>query len=370
LSTLELQYLRLFNFKNYREAEINLHPKINVFVGLNGSGKTNILDAIYYLAYSKSYFNTVEAHNIHHGEQQFSLEGHFERAGTSDQILCTYVKGDRKRLFKNKKEYTRMSEHIGQIPTVIISPADADLITSGSEMRRKFMDGILAQTDPVYLKSLLDYQRLLSQRNALLKYFAANRTFDAEQLGLYNDQMRTPAEYVFQRRTAFVESFNPLFCETYGAIAEGRESVQIKYKSALRKQDWSELMAENESKDRVLQYTSSGIHRDDLSFVMNDHPVKRVGSQGQRKSFVIALKVAQFDFLKASIGVRPLLLLDDIFDKLDATRVASLIQLVHGPKFGQIFITDTHDDRTREAIQSVSSEYAMFKVSPEKLEQI
>lgn len=370
MSLLRLQYLRLYNFKNYAEAELELHPKLNVFVGANGSGKTNILDAIYYLAYSKSYFNTVEAHNIRHHQDQFSLEGRFLRGDATDQILCTYSRADRKRLFRNKKEYQRLSEHIGRIPTVIISPSDADLITSGSEMRRKFMDGILSQTDPIYLQHLLDYQRLLTQRNALLKYFAANRTFDAEQLHLYNRQMEVPAHYVHGARTEFVKSFNPLFAETYQAIADGQEEVEIRYKSPLNKQSWEDLMAENESKDRVLQYTSSGIHREDLVFGMNEHPVKRVGSQGQKKSFVIALKVAQFDFLKASIGIAPVLLLDDIFDKLDADRVSSLIQLVHGSKFGQIFITDTHDDRTAEAIRGVSEDYAMFKVSKEKIEQL
>jgi DNA replication and repair protein RecF len=261
---------------------------------------------------------------------------------------------------RNGKAYDRLSEHIGLLPLVIISPADRDLIIEGSETRRKFMDGVISQSDPEYLHALMTYQKAVSQRNALLKYFAANHTFDRTTLEIYDQQLQVHGQHIYQKRIAFCEEFVPVFQEQYALISGGSEVVSLVYNSRLHECSLSELLSENMEKDRALQYTSVGIHKDDLDFEIGSHPIKKFGSQGQQKSFLIALKFAQFHLLKKMVGTTPILLLDDIFDKLDEQRVAHIISLVEDENFGQIFISDTHADRTEKIIKEIHQTYKMF----------
>ena len=358
-----LKKLHLVDFKNINQAELNFSEKINCFVGNNGSGKTNTLDAIHYLSVTKSYFNSVDSQNINHNAPFFVVEGWFNRDENEEQIYCGLKRGQKKTFKRNQKEYDRISAHIGLIPLVIISPSDRDLILEGSEVRRKFMDAVISQSDALYLNDLMAYNKTLSQRNALLKYFAANRVWDQEQLGIYNDILKERGTRIFEKRIHFIEILKPLLLEYYNHIAGEDELVSVDYTSHLHELDWDEMFAKNLEKDRVLQYTSQGIHRDDLKFSLFGYPLKKTGSQGQQKSFLIALKLAQFEFLKNFNKSKPLLLLDDIFDKLDESRVESLIKLVNQHHFGQIFITDTHPERTIDITKRINEESRVFEVS-------
>jgi len=365
---LVLKRLSLLNFKNYDEIELEFSPQINCFVGNNGEGKTNLLDAIYYTAFCKSYFHNVESYNIRHGSDFLTVDALFGRTEKDERIQISYKKGEKKKVRRNKKEYDRISDHVGLIPLVIISPSDKDLITEGSELRRKFIDGVISQTNKVYLDQLMQYNRLLSQRNTLLKYFAANRTFDAEQLSIYDEQMSALSEPIFQARQTFIDDFRPIFHDVYRKISGSDESVELEYKSHLNEVDAPErLFEESREKDRVLQFTSKGVHKDDLKFTIQGFPIKKLGSQGQQKTFVIALKIAQFEFLKHANGFKPLLLLDDIFDKLDDNRVEAIIRMVNDHRFGQIFITDTHPERTEQTVQRVNESYSMFQLKNGKV---
>ncbi|HUH46086.1 MAG TPA: DNA replication and repair protein RecF, partial [Arenibacter sp.] len=341
-----LKKLSLINYKNFASQDFDFDTKINCFVGDNGVGKTNVLDAIYHLSFGKSYFNPVATQNIRHGEDFFVIEGEFRKEEREEKILCSLKKGMKKVIKRNAKIYDRFSDHIGFIPLVIVSPADRDLIIEGSETRRKFMDGVISQSDRPYLQSLIHYNKVLGQRNALLKYFAANHTFDRTTLTIYNEQLHRYGNEIFTKRLAFQEAFIPIFKEQYLAISGGKEPVDLTYQSKLLERDLLTLLEENLEKDKILQYTGAGTHRDDFFFKIDGHPIKRFGSQGQQKSFLIALKLAQFHFIKKQANTTPLLLLDDIFDKLDENRVAHIIHLVDEANFGQIFLSDTHADRT------------------------
>jgi len=357
-----LQKISLLNFKNIESQSFDFQQKINCFVGNNGVGKTNVLDAIYYLSFAKSYFNSVAGHNIRHGEDFFMIEGDYVLNERSEKIVCSLKRGQKKVLKRNGKSYDKFSEHIGQLPLVIISPADRDLVTEGSDTRRKFIDGVISQQNKKYLQDLLSYNKVLSQRNALLKYFAANRTFDALNLSVYDDQLCEYGARIYKVRKAFLEKFIPIFNEKYQIISGDKELVNLLYKSQLNDFSMKDLLEKSLTKDKIIQYTTSGIHKDDLSFDIGDYPIKKFGSQGQQKSYLIALKFAQFEFIKQQSNVVPILLLDDIFDKLDENRVSQIIDLVNNDEFGQIFITDTHSERTENILKQGSKEYQIFKL--------
>ena len=285
-----------------------------------------------------------------------------------ENISCSFKKGLKKVIKRNGKEYEKVSDHFGLIPLVIISPSDSNLIEEGSDLRRKFMDSIISLNDKEYLQCLIKYNKILSQRNSLLKYFAANHTFDSVNIEVYNDQLINFGKELFNKRKKFIEEFVPIFKSRYSHIVNSSsgenllEKVSLLYKTQLDKFEFNDLLKDNLEKDRILQYTSVGVHKDDLLFKINGYPIKKTGSQGQQKSFLIALKLAQFDFLKKKTGLKPLLLLDDIFDKLDDNRVGQLLALVNDKNFGQLFISDTHVERTEKLIKKTEQSYKMFEL--------
>lgn len=357
-----LKKLSLLNYKNIAENSFEFESKINAIVGKNGIGKTTILDAIYHLAVGKSYFNPLSTQNIKHGEEFFVIDGVFEKENRTEQIICSYKKGQKKILKRNGKIYEKFSEHIGLIPIVIISPSDTDLIIEGSETRRKFIDTVISTFDTTYLNTLINYQKTLQQRNALLKYFALNQVFDADNLNIYNEQLSEFGQLIFTKRKDFLEKFIPVFQELYEIISENAEKVTIEYESQLYDDNLETLLIQNLQKDRITQYTTCGIHKDDVLFNIAGFPVKKFGSQGQQKSFLIALKLAQFDFIKKHTKTLPILLFDDIFDKLDAFRVQQIVNMVNNDVFGQIFISDTHPERTENIIKQTHKSYKIFNI--------
>ncbi len=357
---MHLRQLSLLNYKNFEEASFQFDSRINCFVGRNGVGKTNVLDAIYHLAAGKSYFNPLAVQNIRHGEDFFVIEGEFEKEGRTELVACSLKKGQKKVLKRNGKAYEKFSDHIGFIPLVIISPADRDLIVEGSETRRKFMDSVISQLDSVYLQQLIQYQKVLSQRNALLKYFALNHTFDRDTLSIYNGQLDALGHAIFEKRKQFLDDFIPFFNKHHKAITGDAEEVRLVYESQLHEKRMESLFEETLQKDRVLQYTSAGIHRDDLSFELGQFPIRKFGSQGQQKSYLIALKMAQFEFVKLQSGQTPILLFDDIFDKLDEVRVGKIVEMVNNDDFGQLFISDTHPERTENIVKMTHQGYKIF----------
>ncbi|NUY81000.1 DNA replication and repair protein RecF [Flavobacterium sp. MAH-1] len=359
---MHLKTISLLNYKNFEDASFDFDDKINCFVGKNGMGKTNVLDAVYHLAYGRSYFNPMAMQNIRHGQEFFVIEGDFEKDERSELIVCSLKKGQKKILKRNGKIYEKFSDHIGFIPLVIISPTDRDLIVEGSEVRRSFIDSVISQLDATYLQNLIQYQKILTQRNALLKYFAANRTFEADTLVIYDEQLDVLAQPIFEKRREFLEQFVPIFNEYHQAITDSAENVQIVYQSHLAQNNMLALLNDHVQRDRALQYTSVGVHKDDLSFEIDAHPIKKFGSQGQQKSFLIALKLAQFEFVKKQSGQKPILLFDDIFDKLDETRVGKIVEMVNNDAFGQLFISDTHPERTEAIVKQTHQSYKIFNL--------
>lgn len=357
-----LSDLSIINFKNISQKQLQFHAKINCFVGRNGVGKTNILDSIYLLAFGKSYFNPITKHNIQHGEDFFVVDGNFQKNGSTQQIVVSVKKGQKKIIKKNGKIYDKISDHIGEIPLVIISPADRDLIIEGSEVRRKFVDSVIAQGNRTYLENLIQYQRVVAQRNALLKYFAANFTFDNATLQVYNEQMSSLGMHLFDQRSQFIEQFQPILQERYQNISNAREQVSFIYKSQLHQDDFEQGLQTALEKDKKLQYSTFGIHKDDFLFEIENYPIKKFGSQGQQKSYLIALKFAQYDFMKQQKGTKPLLLLDDIFDKLDEERVQKIIEMVMKDDLGQLFISDTHAQRTENVVKENTTDYQLFEL--------
>lgn len=355
-----LKHLSLVNYKNFDSKSLEFDPIINCLVGNNGVGKTNILDAIYHLSFGKSYFNPVSTQNIKHQTDFFVVEGEFEKDGRIEKILCSFKRGMKKVIKRNGKAYDKFSEHIGFLPLVIISPSDRDLIIEGSDTRRKFMDGVISQSDKAYLQTLIKYNKVLVQRNSLLKYFVANNTFDPNTLAIYNEQLHNLGTEIHQKRVSFISAFIPIFKEQYAHISENEEDIMLSYESQLSNKELLKLLEENIDKDRAIQYTSAGIHKDDLSFTIGGHPIKKFGSQGQQKSFLIALKLAQFHFIKEQAKTTPILLLDDIFDKLDEKRVTQIVALVDNDNFGQIFISDTHAERTENVVKNIRQSYKIF----------
>ncbi len=360
-----LQKLILTGFKNYSHAEFIFSEKINCFIGNNGVGKTNLLDAIHYLSFCKSCFTSLDTQNIRHGEDFFAIHGNFQRGDdTLDLVQCIQKKNQRKRFLINKKEYERLADHIGNFPLVMISPYDRDLINDGSELRRKYIDSVISQFDKFYLDDLIQYNKALFQRNALLKSFGEQHYFDAVSLETWDEQMIRLGEQIFVKRNAFLEQFIPLFQQYFRFLSNGSETVDIRYVSQTAGNTYREAFRAALDKDRAAQYCTMGVHKDDLEFILDDFPVKKFGSQGQQKSFVIAVKLAQFDYTRNIKGFKPILLLDDVFDKLDDLRVSQLIKLVSENSFGQVFITDTSRERIISIFDSMDIDHEIFNIPP------
>ena len=366
-----LEKLSLINYKNIQSATLELSPKINCFIGQNGVGKTNVLDAIYYLSFCHSANNPIDSQVLRHGEEFFMIEGSYrgERITDDDALLitCGFKPGSKKHFKKNKKEYKRLSEHIGLIPVVMVSPSDTLLIDGGSEERRRLMDMVISQYDRSYIDALNRYNKALQQRNTMLK---AEEEPNIDVMSLWEEQMAIAGELIYQKRDAFVEEMVPIFQRFYETISGNREQVALNYVSHCQRGPLLEVIQRDRFKDRAVGYSLHGIHRDDLTFALGGHQMKREGSQGQHKTFVIALKLAQFDFLKrTNTQTTPLLLLDDIFDKLDAQRVEQIVSLVAGNEFGQIFITDTNRDHLDKILSASSHDYKIFFVENGEIEE-
>lgn len=342
---MHLESIRLANFKNYEGAQLQFSPQVNCFLGPNGSGKTNLLDAIYYLAITKSAEQSQDQLCIRHGESFFSIKGSFNVNQESEEVLCALETGRKKQIKWDGVPYKKASEHVGKIPVVLIAPNDTDVIRGASEERRKFFDAILSQTDPVYLQQLIAYNHALKQRNSLLKRFAEQNTFDADLLEPYTLKLIELGKYIHKKRKEALAFFKPLLSSHYQEISDDKEAVEISYSSHFH-EDISNQFKSSLKKDLVLKRTNVGIHKDDFDFEMEGKPIKKFGSQGQQKSFLISLKLANYDFLKAQKEQEPILLLDDIFDKLDDVRISKLIEMVASDKFGQIFITDARPERS------------------------
>ncbi len=359
---MHLESLTLLNFKNYESVEIQLHRRVNGIYGDNGQGKTNLLDAVYYLSFCKSFFNPIDIQNIKSEEEFFLIQGFFADDEQKFMLHCGVKKGFSKVFKKNDKEYERLADHIGTVPLVMMSPADTDLIHEGSEFRRKFVDGIIAQFDRKYLEVLQQYQRILKQRNAVLKHFFENRRFDGDMLLIYNEQLAEYGNQVFEKRKEFLKSFEPLFEYYLNLLTDGSDKAELVYESQLSDNAWLEGFEQSLGKDRAIQFTTFGIHKDDLLFKLNSHPLKKFGSQGQQKTFVLALKLAQYHSIREKLGKNPILLLDDVFDKIDDKRVNRLLALINGDEFGQTFITDTEKDRLASILNRINGDYQLIGI--------
>ena len=366
-----LHELKLANFKNYESADLVLSEKVNCFVGLNGAGKTNILDSIYYLSFCKSFFGASDKTNIRHEQDFFSIHGTYSHEDKEDVLVSCIQKRDAQKSFRfNKKEYGRLSDHIGKFPLVMISPYDRDLINEGSELRRKFIDGVISQFDPLYLNALLKYNRALLQRNMQLKQFAESHCFDRELLRLWDEQLILTAGDIHDKRQRFLEEFLPIFQQYYEIVSGGNERVGIGYQSKLSEQSLRDLLDASLRQDCATGYTNVGIHKDDLEFELDGHQLKKFGSQGQQKSFVVSLRLAQFEFNYQRIGYKPILLLDDIFDKLDDERVMKLVRLVGDDHFGQVFITDTQRQRVERLFDDTAINHKIFEVAKGNVKEL
>ena len=357
-----LKELSLTNYKNFESLKFSFDTKIICFVGLNGVGKTNILDSIYHLSYTKSYFNPIPSQNIKHGETFFFISGRYMIHDKEENILVSLKKGDKKIIKRNNKLYKKFSDHIGKIPLVLISPHDRNLIIEGSETRRKFIDGIISQTDKEYLNNLIDYNKTLKQRNALLKMFYDNSESIRKTIDIYDRQLSSDAQKIYDKRREFLNEFIPIFKSRYKELSNDKENVEIKHSSDISPdQNLYKLLKNSLEKDLRFQYTTKGIHKDDLNLSLDNFPIKKYGSQGQQKTFLIAMKLAQFDYL-SKLDSKPILLLDDIFDKLDDARVKQIINLVNQEKFNQIFISDTNKTRSENIIKKVNKSYKIFEI--------
>ena len=355
--------LSLLNFKNHSERNFEFSTQINCFVGNNGVGKTNILDALHYLSMAKSFLGNKDLNNIKIDQDFFTIEGIIDDGEKENIIKIQQPKEAKKIIKKNDKSYERIADHIGFLPSVIISPYDSNLISDSGESRRKFLDAMISQTDSDYLFNLIQYQKTVQQRNALLKDFSKNRYFDADNLEIYNEPLIKFGSKIFEKRREFTDSIVPLIQNYYEIISKGKEKITVIYESDLSDHNFGTLLDQNLEKDRMLTYTSKGIHKDDLLFEMNGISMKRTASQGQQKSFLIALKLSQMNRIKELTGRTPILLLDDIFDKLDDSRVSQLIELVNQEHFGQIFITDTSRERTENVVRRINEESKIFDLS-------
>ena len=359
---MHLKSIHLINFKNYEEAEITLSSNVNCFFGRNGSGKTNILDAVYYLSFCKSYMNVLDRQNIRFDQQFFAIQGKWEKENQEIAIHCAVKAGAKKVFKRNKKEYEKLADHIGEFPVVMISPYDRDLISEGSELRRKWVDGIISQFDRQYLDDISKYAKILDQRNALLRNMHDHGLFDRESIEVWNDQMAKVGTRIYEKRKQFLTEFIPIFQERYNYIGLEVEDVHLEYRSQLNEMSFEDLLKAFERKDAITHYSNGGTHKDDLLFTIKGYPIKKFGSQGQQKSFIIAMRLAQYDWLKKHLNVDPVILLDDIFDKLDQVRVKKLLELVSNNYFGQVLVTDTDEERLKSIFQTGDFECKLFKV--------
>ena len=356
---MRLNTLSILNYKNISEAELAFSPKINCFIGNNGMGKTNILDAIYFLSFCKSHSNSIDSQNITHGEDFFMLQGKYLLGDNAEEIYCGMKLRQKKQFKRNKKEYERLSDHIGLLPLVLVSPDDNELIAEGSDERRKFIDGVISQYNKTYLNHLLQYNNALKQRNALLK---SEKKIDDSILDIWEEQMVFFGTYIYKQRKKFIEDFVPVFQKFYSYISGGNENISLSYQSQHENRDIKTSLLATRDRDFLLGYSTQGIHKDELEMLLDGYPIKRVGSQGQNKTYLISLKLAQFDFLKRTHFLSPLLLLDDIFDKLDSLRVKKIVELVSGETFGQIFITDTNREHLDLILEQLGQESTIFLV--------
>ena len=357
-----LTKISIINYKNIPEKEYELDPKINCFVGNNGVGKTNILDAIYHLSMGKSYFNVKNDQLIKNGNDYMLIDGVFKLNDKNEGIVCSLKIGEKKVLKRNGKAYKKFSNHIGLIPVVIISPYDNDLINDGSSERRKFIDSIISQNDKEYLTNLIAYTRVIQNRNKLLKQYNKSVDFDLDTIRVYDDLIFKLSDPIFKVREKFIKDFTPLVLEKYKQISDDKEKISINYKSDLINNNIKNLIRDSFQKDVILQYTSTGLHKDDFIFNLDDNRIKKFGSQGQQKSFLIALKLAQFDYLKNKTGNSPILIMDDIFDKLDLLRVKRIVEMVNSTNFGQLFLSDTDKERIDKVLSGLNLTSKIFKV--------
>jgi DNA replication and repair protein RecF len=364
-----IERISIINFKNIEEAELAFSPKMNYFFGNNGMGKTNLLDALFYLSFTKNHTNLLDFQLIRHDEDFCVLQGYYQDNDIKEEIYCGIKHKQRKVFKRNKKEYERLSEHIGLIPMVMISPADTELIQGGSAERRKFVDMIISQYDKEYLRFLIHYNKVLQQRNSLLK----ERTIlpDNSLFDILDEQLTADGEIIHQKRKEFISDFCPIFQKYHQAIGDGCESVDLLYDSQLSAlSSMLQTLREKRENDKILGHTSVGIHKDDFLFQLGNYLIRKIGSQGQNKTYLIALKLAQFHFLLQKNASVPILLLDDIFDKLDANRVERIIRLVTQNGFGQIFVTDTNRKHLDEILAGMKHDYRLFQVEEGKFKEL
>ena len=356
-----LKRISILNYKNLEQVDLAFSRKMNCIIGRNGMGKTNLMDAVYYLSFCKSATNPVDSQNICHDQDFFVVQGFYETDdGDPEEVYCGLKRRQKKQFKRNKKEYTRLSDHIGLIPLVMVSPADSLLIAGGSEERRRFMDVVISQFDREYLDALIRYNKALLQRNTLLK---AEVEPEEELMAVWEEAMAASGEVVYRKRREFIDEFIPVFQSYCSYISQGREQVSLAYESHAAEGNLLELLAASRQRDRIMGYSLKGVHKDDLIMQLGDFPIKREGSQGQNKTYLIALKLAQFEFLKRTGShTTPIVLLDDIFDKLDASRVEQIVKLVAGDSFGQIFITDTNRDHLDKILKKIEGDYKLFEV--------
>lgn len=357
-----LKNITLLNFKNYTDADLRFSKAVNAFVGNNGAGKTNLLDAIHYLCLCKGYFNPIDTQQIKSGEDIFLIQGDFDRKEKNEKITCGVKRNQKKQFKRNKKEYDKLASHIGLFPLVMISPYDVNIIMDGSEERRRFMDNVISQTNAQYLDELIAYNKHLLNRNALLKQIALTRRYDPALLQIFDEQLELSGNRIYEKRKLFMQEFIPLFNQYYRFLTDDKEEVALTYLSQLNDHNFGDLLLQSVEKDKVLERTTMGIHKDDLIFSIQDMPLKKFGSQGQQKSFLIALKLAQYAYLQKYKGFKPLLLLDDIFDKLDDHRMHKLMEMVSHHDFGQIFITDTGRERVLNIFDKIQVPVTIFEV--------
>ncbi len=365
---MHLKNIQLRQFKNFSKVQASFSPTINCFLGNNGSGKTNLLDSIHYLCLTKSGFNAGDLQSIQHDQSFFSVIGEFDQGGKSLEVKCILEMGKKKQVYNNGQLYEKMSDHIGLLPIVLIAPDDHQLIKGGSEDRRKFFDSLISQTDKNYLDMLIRYQHFLKQRNALIKRFAENSRVDALLLEPYDSELIGLSKGIAEKRASFFEGYAPLLVQHHREISGKKEEVNIAYTSEALKKSFEQVFKSSLQKDLLLKRTTSGIHKDDFNFEINSYSLKKFGSQGQQKSFLIALKLAQFQIFKEIKTTKPILLLDDIFDKLDDLRIKKMIDLVANQEFGQLFITDARPERSRKILGSIATPTTYFKVKDGELE--
>ena len=356
-----LKRISILNYKNIEQAELSFSPKMNCIIGRNGMGKTNLMDAVYYLSFCKSATNPIDTQNIFHDRDFFVVQGFYQTDnGEPEEVYCGLKRKQKKQFKRNKKEYTRLSDHIGLIPLVMVSPSDSVLISGGSEERRRFIDVVISQFDREYLDALIRYNKAMLQRNTLLK---SEVEPEPELMNVWEEMMASSGEVVYKKRRQFIDEFIKVFQSYYSFISEDMETVSLEYESHASQGNLLEIIRGSRQKDLIMGYSLKGIHKDDLIMELGDFPIKREGSQGQNKTYLIALKLAQFEFLKRT-GSRttPIVLLDDIFDKLDAHRVEQIVKLVAGDSFGQIFVTDTNRDHLDKILKKIDGDYKLFEV--------